>query len=248
MPRFEFLDYENIKSASARRSHIFDFMEKCASDDAVYLSDLIARKDTAGGAVLAQLGERQADAMRDGFDTMKWKIKVLCDEWGNQLGPGDKIEKRIQLPLKDKKTGNMIKPREMSMAKLDGSYNKRFTRVKEFVVDNKGCITCGFEDAVSFLNLNGVHGMTGGTMTTKPQQSTEPLDCPNGQKLHKHHWRYKEVDADQYTALPKTKKRIEPLRGLATQNELDEWRDEQKIQKEIEKEQRIQDAKKDSNK
>lgn len=240
MPRFEFREYENIKGASARQSHIFDFMENCPPGDAVYLSDLIARKTSDGAPVLQQLGIRQAETA--GYDNeMKWKIKVISDEWGNLLGPGDKITKRTQKPLKDPRTGKMLKPREMSMAKLDGSYDRRFTNIKEFPVDNKGCITCNFEDAVSFLNLNGVHGITGGTLSTKPQTSNEPLDCPNGQKLHKHHWRYKEVDAAQYEALPKVKKRVEPLRGLASQKEIDDWRDEQKILKTIEEEQRKQD-------
>jgi hypothetical protein len=117
------------------------------------------------------------------------------------------------------------------MAKLDGSFNRDFTDVREFVLDEKGCISCEFEDAGSFLNINGVHAATNKTLTTKPRSSREPLETPNGQKLHKHHWRYKEITKAEYAKLNSVGKRKEPLRGIDPKEEVEAYHEQSKKNK-----------------
>lgn len=169
-----------------------------ADPDGIYLSDVLIRAGYEGGVVLIELAKLETTALRSRRKPQTWNIFVLRDQWGNVPGPGDKvikIDKRPDLGT----SGNR------NIAKLDGSYAERYEDRIEYEVDEKGCITCTFTDAGHFLNLWGVHGRTNRTMTTKPEHSEEPCDCPGGGKKHVWYWRYKEVTAAEYEKLPRRK-------------------------------------------
>jgi len=187
---------------------------ECERTEPPFLSDLILGISDGGQAIMIGLGDREKREleMQDG-DRFRWKIKVLRDEWGNKLQPGDVVERVVMKGLY-KRDGIPVASTEMSRAKVDGSYKDRFENRYRYTVDDKGCVECGFTAAGYFLNVYGVHAITGYSLTTKPVHSTEPSKAPNGQMLHVWYWRYSETDAAMYDALPKIKKSDDPKRGL----------------------------------
>lgn len=189
-------------------------MEECEKSEPPFISDLILNIDRGGQAIMIALGEREIKELQTpDADRFRWKIQVLCDEWGNPPQPGD-IVTRVVMKGLYKRDGIPTSSKVMSRAKIDGSYSKRFEDRFKYVVDDKGCIECGFTAAGYFLNVYGVHAITRHGMTTKPELSGEPSKSPSGQMLHVHYWRYKEMDKAMYEALPKIKKGDAAKRGL----------------------------------
>ena len=255
MPKIDPNKYKEIRKQKEQRDFVRSLASSCSAGDPIQLSDLIANKTGWGGSALMYLGtmaQRRGDVAAD----MTWKIKVLRDEWGNKLGPGDVVVKRTPRPLIDE-LGASVKPQEMSVAMLDGSYEEKYIIKTKYEVDEKGCIECGFTDAVYFMHNYGLHEKTGRVLSTKEEHSREPVDAPNGQKLHCHYWRFQEVSKKDYEALPeipsywKDGKRIPPLRGLASFEEVENFRKDEELRKELEAEKRkqsiIAEAKADNN-
>ena len=248
MPRLNSEEVKKRRQKSARREYIQDVIsKKCTETDPIQLSDLIVNAGNWGGSALVVLGGNHRESIGDGETPMMWKIRVVRDEWGNKLTQGDKVYRRTQKSLKDRED-QLLSPAEMSRALQDGSYDERFLKVKEFKVDKKGCITCNFEDAVHFLNIWGMHSETGRALTTKKELSREPVDAPNGQKLHCHYWRYREMTEEQYKALPELAKRKEPLRGIAPVETVTAFEEDNKLRKDIDTEKRKQKIKEEARK
>lgn len=189
-------------------------MDECAKSEPPFLSDLILNIDKGGQPIMIALGAReQKELQMQDKDRFRWKIKVLCDEWGNKPQPGT-IVTRVVMKGLYKRDGIPTSSKGMSRAKVDGSYSSRFEDRYDYEVDDKGCIECGFTAAGYFLNVYGVHSVTGYSLTTKLEHSTGPSKAPDGKMLHVHYWRYKEMDAAMYEAEPKIKKRDAALRGV----------------------------------
>jgi hypothetical protein len=248
MPRFKKEDITNIVNPREKRAFINDFIKNCDDDDPIQISDLLANKNSWGGMCLQTLGIAEEQLrMRGGDNPMMWNLQVISDEWGNKLTEGDIVIRRVKSNYKDVE-GQSIDPSEISSSRLDGSYEERFVMTKKFKVDKKGCIRANFEDAVSMCNLWGLHSVTGRTLTTKKATSREPQECPNGQKLHCHYWRYKEVTKEQYDKLPNIKKRTYLLRGIDDLELINVEDDDKQIVKEVRnekhKQQIIEEAKK----
>ncbi|MCK5610766.1 hypothetical protein KAR91_53330 [Candidatus Pacearchaeota archaeon] len=239
MPRLDADEVKKRTDKTDRREYIHEQIAACKKGEAIQISDLIVNAGKWGGAALICLSQDAKSKRDDDEQQMRWNIKVKRDEWGNELGPGDVVLRKTQKILKDR-SGHLISPMEMSRALQDGSYDKRFVKVKEFKIDNYGCIECNFEDAVHFLNIWGLHCETGRALTTKKETSKEPVNAPNGQKLHCHYWRYQEMTEDQYAKLPELKKRVPPLRGLDDIEDIEKWNAEASIRKDIAAEQRKQ--------
>ena len=193
---------------------VASIMAECEKTEPPFISDLIVGISDGGQAIMKALGDRELREleMQDG-DRFRWKIKVLCDEWGNAPQPGDAVERVVMKGLY-KRDGVPVGSTVMSRAKVDGSYSDRFENRYKYVVDDKGCVECGFTAAGYFLNVYGVHSITGYSLTTKLEHSGGPSKAPDGQMLHVHYWRYKEMDKAMYEALPKLKKDDNPKRGL----------------------------------
>jgi hypothetical protein len=232
MPTFDYNKVANIAQKNEKYEYTRGVIDKCKPGDPIQLSDCLVNKSNWGGMVLFELGAKNQEDIMNGSTPMMWKIKVLCDEWGNKLGPGDSVYKKVRKTL-IKRDGKPVDSSAISTAILDGSYDEKFVTRKKFELDEKGCINCNFDDAVYFLNREGVHAVTGRTLSFKPATSREPLETPNGQKLHCHYWKYREVTAEQYKKLPKLKKRTEPLRGLDDIEEINKYNDSIKLVKEI---------------
>jgi len=190
-------------------------MEECAKDEPPFLSDLILNIDKGGQAIMIALGEREVrEAQMSDPDRFRWKIQVLCDEWGNKPQQGDVVTRVANKNLY-KRAGIPTSSKEISRSKIDGSYSKRFEDRYDYVVDDKGCVECGFTAAGYFLNVYGVHAVTKYSLTTKPELSGGPSKAPNGDMIHVHYWRYKEMDAAAYEALSEIEKSDDPKRGLS---------------------------------
>lgn len=179
-----------------------------------YLSDLIVNIDNGAQPLMEAIAEREERDLHRPGDGQRWlwTIQVLCDEWGNKPRPGDKVERVVMKGLY-KRDGIPVPSTDMSRAKIDGSYSERFEDRFAYPVDNKGCAKCGFTPAGYFLNAYGVHSLTGYAMCRKSELSSGPSKAPNGQMLHVHYWRYKEMDAAMYAALPLIEKTDAPKRG-----------------------------------
>jgi hypothetical protein len=90
MPKFKFKDYENIKDTSAQRKYISEFLaNECGAGDPVFLSDLLVRKNNVGGHVMQSIEQAEIMKRNRRQPPTTWKIKVLCDEWGNILKEGN---------------------------------------------------------------------------------------------------------------------------------------------------------------
>ncbi len=209
---------------------IDQILSECRRNDPPFLSDLIVGIGNGAQPLMIALGDLEVNE-RDVNDDqrLRWKIQVLCDEWGNKPQPGDIVTRKVQ-KIKGglyKKDGKPVTGIEINRSKIDGSFDRKFVKRIEFKVDKKGCIECGFESAVYFLNNYGVHAKTNyGMPHGKPQTNEKFVNkgrpevgglssAPNGQKIHVWYWRYKEMDAADYKALPNLTTTTDPKRGHA---------------------------------
>lgn len=224
MPKFDFQNFENIKDRGARLEFLSDAVKALDVSNPIELSDLLVRKAQKGAWVLQALGNSQQNALLYGQQPAMWRLQVISDEWGNVLSKGDTITRKIpKSPYKP--DGKKFTSKDYNISKLNGTFDQDYYITKSYPVDAKGCITCNFEDAVFFLNTNGVHYNSGRTLTEKPKLSKQPLQCPNGQKLHKHHWRYKEVPNNEYEKLKNRPKRVGPRRGVDSLDKIEAFRE-----------------------
>jgi len=176
--------------------------------ESVLLTDAITH-DRYGGALVSE-----TLANEPAFKDAKWKIRVLKDEWGNPPKPGDLVVRKIQRNLVDR-AGRKLRSNAVNAMKRQGSFEKKYIDKREFVVDDKGCIECGYGDAIWFLRVRGVHYKTGEGLGGFREHSSGPCKSPNGDLLHIHYWRYSEAPPWVYADLPdleKTKPKTE--RGL----------------------------------
>lgn len=189
-------------------------MAECQESEPPFLSDLLIGVNNGGQPILIALGDREKAEMELSDDErFRWKIQVLRDEWGNEPVPGEFVERVIQKNLY-KKEGKPVPATDLSAAKVDGSYSRKYERRLRYEVDGKGCIVCGFSAAMYFLTVYGVHSVTGYALTTKPEHSTGVSKAPNGNQLHVWYWRYKEMDTKAYKVLaPVEVTKVESKRG-----------------------------------
>ena len=176
--------------ASEQRRAVDNMIEELRrNDDVAYISDAII-SDGACELLMAELRRDQ---------TPKYKLKVLCDEWGQMVKPGDIVRRRYSNPLTI--DGKLITSTTINHWMRQGIYDEKMYYYKNYIVDEKGCITCTCEDAEIFLMTWGVHGISDYKISSHVDEHSEPIKTKDGFKSV-HYWRYKEVDAEMYEALP----------------------------------------------
>lgn len=199
------IDYRRITDEKDKTRRMIIAEQELANfteDNPPCLSEIYTRLSEGGQTLLIALDEQEKREMRPGGHPFKWKILVRRDEWGEIPMPGDVVVRRIPINRKDRDS-RPVSPAEINMAKINGSYDERFIQQNEYPVDPKGCIECTFQDAGYFLFNWGVFHKTNRGMTTKPEISQEAVKMPNSDNMkHVWYWRYSEVDADEYAALP----------------------------------------------
>lgn len=214
--RFDFEHFPKLLSAKDRIELIKKQLAGLDKNDPVYLSDCLVRQNDLGTDVLCAVGELDSEAVNARQVGYRWKLKVIRDEWGNVPMPGDIVE-MVRPKNRKNRDHQPVSPDVINAAMADGSYATQYEIRRQYVVDEKGCIECIFEDAVDFLRDYGIHSVTGYALPHgKPEHSTEPCRAPDGSMLHVWYWRYKEVDAHQYSQLKKIKvdDPAQPKRGL----------------------------------
>lgn len=215
------IDFSKIVSARKTGGELEpllrEMFDNCPLDDPPPLGDILVNIPYGGQDVMFELGGRFDEDNESGLSLEQrfhWKILVLKDEWGNRPCFGDVVVRRIQKKLMDKK-GHVIGGDKLSADILTGTYDGKWIKKVNYPVDEKGCITCTFRDAVYFLNTRGVHYKKRKPIGSSihPEYSTEPVRAPDGNMLHVHYWLYTEVDKKAYAKLPAIEKRKSPKRG-----------------------------------
>lgn len=194
---FPLEDVDGILDEDAMNDKIRDIMDDVQEDDPPFLSNLLIH--AGDSPAVNQIFELLAS----GEYSFKWRIKVLRDEWGQPRYPGESIERTIPIN-RMKRDKELVTPRVLSKAKRDGSYQRKYIRIRKYKIDQKGCFECGFDDAVYFLNNWGYNKKTNTSVTSKPEHSWEPVDMRDptkGQKKHIRYWRYAEMDRMDYANL-----------------------------------------------
>jgi hypothetical protein len=203
---------------------VTEILNKCSPKDPPLISELILGAAEGAQPLLIKLAdlyenERDLDDEELARLRFRWKIQVLCDEWGNKPVPGEEIVIKMQKSLY--KHGKPIGGNVLSAAKMRGSYEDEYVKKIKYKIDEKGCVEVGYRDAVHLINNWGVHPQTGYAICRKEERSSGPVKTKDGGMLHVCYWRYREVplvdkNITTYDQLPKIEiKSEEPKRGVA---------------------------------
>lgn len=215
MTKFNYTEFKNIKNRKERSVYLAKEIDGVDPSNPLELSDALSQKNSSGAWVLQALGNKQQDMLRGGqYEGLtKWKLEVLSDEWGNTVGPGDVVVRKVPKynTLKQLKAKDAL---DRNVSLMNGTYDEEYNDYRKFVVDKKGCIECTFDDAVYFLNTKGVHFFSGKSLAGESRDSVAPMTAPNGQELKKQNWLYREVTSEAYKNLKNRDKRVRPLNGV----------------------------------
>lgn len=195
-----FFPFENVKDEldeDLRDEMIRKILDEIPKDDPPFLSVVLVHSDENWSVHLTEI-------LGSGDYDFVWKIKALRGEFGEDMRPGDEVV-RVLPHNRVKRNGDLITPRELNLAKHDGSYERKYEKRNVYILDEKGCFTCGYSDASYFLNNWGYNLKTRSAVTKKEEYSYEPVDLRDsskGQKKHVRYWRYAEMDKADYAKLP----------------------------------------------
>jgi hypothetical protein len=196
--RIDFNLVMSRKGANDKLDTLHDEIEAC---DYVCLTDAISNTGNGGELAMEHLGKDAADAMQFG-EQKKYRLQVLKDEWGNTPQPGDTVKRITHKPWRDRQ-GRKLRSSAISAMKRRGDYKAKYEIVREYTIDEKGCVEMPFEDAGHFLTEYGVHFETGYALTGRKELSGGPCKAPNGSMMHVHYWRYQEAPPWVYSQLSK---------------------------------------------
>jgi hypothetical protein len=159
-------------SEQERDLYIKEMLEWVTEDNPIYLSDILINLNNGGQIVLEYLFRLEDEARMRRIPTREFLIHVIRKRDGNKPKSGEKIIRIYKQSLyKDKEQKKPYSATELSAAIRDGSYAERFEVPVPFTVDEKGCIVVGLSDAIYFLNLWGIHGITKIPLQTKPERN-----------------------------------------------------------------------------
>ena len=164
-------------------------MKASQENDPVYLSDLLVYRDALPAEPLLR---HLRDEPNDDY-----VLHCIRDEWGNVPQPGDIVKLKETRDLV--RDGKPVTSHTEQMWKTQGIYEQKMYRVKQFVVDDKGCIRVNAADAQTLLRLWGVHSGSGFRISQHPKEhSEEPAKCPDGSYKHVWYYRFKECEKTVY--------------------------------------------------
>jgi len=213
--QIKFSDIKSARSQDELDSIISEIVSTNTKESPIYLSDIIVNYNNGGGLIMKAIADRdEEDAEGGSEERILYKIKVVRDEWGNPPVPGEKVKWVINKRPKDQH-GRPVTASDAAAMRITGDWDKKFKIVREYTVDNKGCISVPFQVAAAMLNVYGLHGRTMKPITKNHpiEHSTEPVETPSGEKLHVWYWRYYEVTPEEHVALPDLEKVEAPKRG-----------------------------------
>lgn len=204
------IDYSKLRGVldpSQRLMIAKEELSKFSYDDPPLLSSVYGYLGEGGDTVLMALDEQEKREMRPGGKPFLFRIQCLRDEWGEEIKPGDVVTRRIPFNRKDKQD-RPVRPRDLEKAKLNGTYEGLYVQKNEYVVDDKGCIACQFQDAAYFLQNYGYNRYSKRAISQHQEYSEEPVRAPDGGMKHVRYWRFAEIRTEDYNKLQKVKKNV----------------------------------------
>lgn len=169
------------------------FKQSAAEKDPIYISDLMLEPNWSKPIM---------DRIRASRDRI-YKLKVLRDEWGQPVKPGDsvyRIHKKSLYESPDKPHSSQ----HLSSIVKRGAWKEEMEDHEAFEVDRKGCISCTGDDVFYFLSHFGIHSVSRQVLSFHPNEtSAGPVTLPSGNGMkHVWYWRYEELDKEMYAASP----------------------------------------------
>jgi len=163
--------------------------------DEAFISDLIINEIDGGAFPLL-------DRLRKDHGK-KYYLKVLGDEWGKAVKPGDVVKRKFKEPLQ-RVPGTPIASSVISNAVRAGTFERDFFRFEEFIVDEKGCIKCSADDMWYFLTHFGIHcySRQNLSMHVNERSPDAQKNQKTGEMGHRLYWRFEEVETKEYEKLP----------------------------------------------
>lgn len=198
------IDYNVINSAKNTDGRMSALEAEVARCGYVSLTDALAHPDMCGPVMLAWLQQDEAKNMRTG-QQQKWHIQVLTDEWGNKPSKGGIVKRKLALPPVDK-AGRTLRSNVVKDMQRRGTWERDYVETREFVIDEKGCIECSYDDAVYFLSQYGIHFETRAGLCGRREISSRQCKSPEGGMKYIRYWRYVEAPPWVYKDLDKIKK------------------------------------------
>ena len=187
------INYSLIANQSSTDGRLRALEDEIDRADYICLTDAVLNLGNCGELMMEWLGteEKNNTSLEN---RRNFKIKILTDEWGNEVLPGEYLVRKKMKPLVDI-GGRKLRSNAINDMKRCGTFDKQYIEERKFKVDKDGCITCGFEDAGWFLSEYGVN------FDTDPKQpvcgrkefSGGPCKAPDGKMKITHYWRYEEV-------------------------------------------------------
>lgn len=194
---FQIDKIDAIDNPDERDEYINRILGNLKPDDPPFLSYLLVNADVSNAVV------QTMEALASGRYSFVWRIKKLRGEFGEEPKHGDVVVRVVPIN-RQRRNGDLVTPRDLTRAKQDGTYSNRYELRREYRLDEKGCFSCDYSDAVYFLKTWGYNKKTNSAITRHPEYSYEPVDlrdATKGQKKHVRYWRYAEMDSADYARL-----------------------------------------------
>lgn len=194
------INYNQIWSHKTENEKWLALKAEVARVKYVSLTDVYTNLSNGGYMMLSFLDRQEKEGFRTRSE-YRWKLRAICDEWGNEYKPGDVIVRKIQRPLTDE-AGRKYRANAINDFRRRGVFEQKFIEKREFVVDEKGCIDCSYEDAAWFISEYGVsYKDPTQALCGRREETRDECRAPDGSMRKIKYWRFYEVPPDIYETL-----------------------------------------------
>lgn len=197
------IDYRHLSTLTNPTTRAQTVAEMFRAEPYVHLSDAILAAqggNYAGQQVLVMMEAETRDGMynpvtrrNDPMMRRRFRLRVLCDEWGDPVQPGQQLEWKFNIRARDELGRKYTSRRKQELARQGRT--EEYREYHAAIVDADGCITLEFQDASKLLNLHGIHYATGLPISRAKELSGTVKPIPGGGFKHMRNWRYVEVPA-----------------------------------------------------
>lgn len=197
------IDFSKIAMQSARDYKIRTIqseVQRVGGMNKILITDCLSNKDRDGLLVMKVLTDAVAEN-----PTVRYKIRVLSDMWGNPVKPGDKVEWKFERKTRDM-FGKKITNRQFKEYIRRGE-EREIEIWHDAIVDEKGCVDVPFKDAAILLDTRGVHFESKQPLCNFPRTrkavTRDHYDKEFANVLGiQHFWLYEECPSDVYEQIP----------------------------------------------
>jgi len=213
------VDYNAIVTQRTNDGRIAALKREVEKAAYVCLTDALNHYNYGGAMMMERLEADNTDKAPMGTNR-KFKIFVMRDAWGNPGKPGDTVTRKIPKPLRDD-SGRKLRSSTKNDMMRRGTWEKIFVTKRDFIIDNKGCIECTYEDAAWLLQEHGVnYADTSAAICGRREMSSQPCKAPGGGMKHIWYWRYWEAPPWVYDTMPDLTEKPKRARKKAADTEM----------------------------